>query len=362
MADVANYTIENNSGANVRIDLNSVFAAIQSLNSKTTDLVTSQCVAGMPFLNTTTNILKIRNSSNGGFTEIGNIDTANLGLLPAGGGIMTGALLGHDGSTAAAPAFSFDTDTDLGLFRKQANIMGFSSAGTEQMIFDANGITLRSQNEIRFGDSDSSHYIAIKPPATVTANKTITLPSETGTLLTTASTINTSQLSGASVTIGSTSVALGGTATTLAGISELTVTTLNATNQNVTNIKNTSGGNQSTADQIYEGRAKAWVNFNGTSSGTNKTIRDDFNVSSVTDINQGIYRVNFTTNFANTNYCPTGFVHRNPGTKVICHIDTLNSQTASSYQFMVSGTNNAANVGLVTVDVEYVFLSFFGDQ
>ncbi|BCV03698.1 MAG: hypothetical protein CM15mV71_420 [Caudoviricetes sp.] len=40
---------------------------------------------------------------------------------------MTGALLGHDGSNAAAPAFSFDTDTDLGLFRKAANIMGFSS-------------------------------------------------------------------------------------------------------------------------------------------------------------------------------------------------------------------------------------------
>ena len=85
MADVANYTIENNSGANVRIDLNSVFAAIQSLNSKTTDLVTSQCVAGMPFLNTTSNILKIRNSSNGAFTEIGNINEANLGLLSKSG-------------------------------------------------------------------------------------------------------------------------------------------------------------------------------------------------------------------------------------------------------------------------------------
>ena len=103
--------------ANVRIDLNNVFAAIQSSNSKSSDLSASQCVAGMPFLNTTSNILKIRNSSNGGFTEIGNIDTANLGLLPAGGGTMTGALLGHDGSNAAAPAFSFDTDTDLGLFR-----------------------------------------------------------------------------------------------------------------------------------------------------------------------------------------------------------------------------------------------------
>ena len=46
----------------------------------------------MPFLNTTSNILKIRNSSNGGFTEIGNIDSANLGLLPVAGGTMTGTL------------------------------------------------------------------------------------------------------------------------------------------------------------------------------------------------------------------------------------------------------------------------------
>ena len=92
MADVTNYTIENNSGQNVRIDLNAVFAAIQSSNSKSSDLVSSQCVAGMPFLNTTSNILKIRNSSNGAFTEIGNIDSANLGLLPVAGGTMTGTL------------------------------------------------------------------------------------------------------------------------------------------------------------------------------------------------------------------------------------------------------------------------------
>ena len=96
MADVTNYTIENNSGQNVRIDLNAVFAAIQSSNSKSTDLTSSQCVAGMPFLNTTSNILKIRNSSNGGFTEIGNIDSANLGLLPVAGGTMTGTLTTAD--------------------------------------------------------------------------------------------------------------------------------------------------------------------------------------------------------------------------------------------------------------------------
>ena len=176
MANVTNYTIEDNNGANVRIDLNAVFAAIQSSNSHSSDLVTSQCVAGMPFLNTTSNILKIRNSSNGAFTEIGNIDQANLGLLSKAGGTMTGQLLIDDSSSASTPALSFDTDTDLGLFRKSANVMGFSSSGTEQMIFDANGLTLQAQNDLRFADSDSSHYVAFQAPATVSSSLTWTLP------------------------------------------------------------------------------------------------------------------------------------------------------------------------------------------
>ena len=161
MADVANYNIENASGANVRSDLNNVFAAIQSSNSKSSDLAASQCVAGMPFLNTTSNILKIRNSSNNGFTEIGNIDQANLGLLSKAGGTMTGQLLIDDSSSASTPALSFDTDTDTGLFRRAANKIGLSTGGTEQMFFDENGLTLLSQNDLRFAESDSSHHIGL---------------------------------------------------------------------------------------------------------------------------------------------------------------------------------------------------------
>ena len=198
MADVTNYTIENASGANVRTDLNNVFAAIQSSNSKSSDLATSQCVAGMTFLNTTTNILKIRNSSNGAFTEIGNINEANLGLLSKSGGTMNGVLELDDSNSAATPALSFDGDEDLGLFRKSANIMGFSSSGTEQMTFDGNGITLNTQNEIRFGDADSSNYVGIKAPSTVASNRTITLPDETGTLVTSASIV--SQVGGQNLT------------------------------------------------------------------------------------------------------------------------------------------------------------------
>ncbi len=305
MADVSNYTIENASGANVRIDLNNVFAAIQSCNSKATDLAQSQCEAGMLFLNTTSDVLKIRNSTNGGFTEIGNIDTPNLGLLPKSGGAMTGVLELDDSNSAATPALTFDGDEDLGLFRKQANIMGFSSGGTEQMVFDANGITLRLQNEVRFGDADSSNYIALKPPATVSANKTITLPVETGTLLTSATSIGNSNLANSSVTIGSTAISLGASATTITGLSALTATTLNATTLNITNtrtsnLQDTSGNNGSTAAQIQQGRAKAWVNFNGTGT---VSIRDDYNVTSITDHAAGQYTVNFESGaVANSNY------------------------------------------------------------
>ena len=220
MADVTNYTIENASGANVRTDLNNVFAAIQSSNSKSTDLVASQCVAGMPFLNTTSKILKIRNSSNGGFTEIGNIDQANLGLLSKSGGTMTGQLLIDDSSSASAPALSFDTDTDLGLFRKSANVMGFSSSGTEQLTFDGNGITLNNENEIRFSEASSNgtNYVILKAPASVTSNRTLTLPDADGTIALTGS---------SSFTIGSTSVALGGTITDIAGLGNLTPATNN---------------------------------------------------------------------------------------------------------------------------------------
>ena len=176
MADVTNYTIENASGANVRIDLNNVFAAIQSNNSKSSDLATSQCVAGMTFLNTTSNVLKIRNSSNNAFTEIGSINSDNLGLLPRAGGTMTGVLKIDDSNSASTPALSFDTDPDTGLFRKAANKIGLSTAGTEQMFFDADGITLQSQNNLRFADSDSSHYIGLSAPATISSSFVLTLP------------------------------------------------------------------------------------------------------------------------------------------------------------------------------------------
>ena len=98
MAQVANYVIDNGTGSDVRTDLNNVFAAIQSFNSGSADPSGTQ-VAFQLSVNTTSNLLKIRNASNNGYIEIGNVTQANLGLAPVAGATFTGAVI-HNYTTA----------------------------------------------------------------------------------------------------------------------------------------------------------------------------------------------------------------------------------------------------------------------
>lgn len=49
--------------------------------------------------------------------------------------------------------------------------------------------------------------------------------------------------------------------------------------------------------------ARAWVNFNGTGT---VAIRQDGNVSSITDNGTGDYNVNFTSSFIDANYAASG--------------------------------------------------------
>ena len=367
MADVTNYTIENASGANVRIDLNNVFAAIQSSNSKSTDLAQSQCVAGMPFLNTTTNILKIRNSANNGFTEIGNINTANLGLLPATGGTMTGALLGHDGSTAAAPAFSFDTDTDLGLFRNAANVMGFSSGGTEQMIFSANGISLRGQNEIRFEDAGGGQYVALKAPTTVSSSFTFTLPAADGSNGQFIQTDGSGNLSfggaGGAITLGSTSISLGSSATTIGGLASVTSTNVNSTTLKATTIKTNASNRVAPVIQNSSGTeiarlCKAYVNFDGQVTQANM-IRDNFNVTGITDNGSGNYNINFGTAMSDANYTVVlshdfrSVNNRNIG------LDSNNYST-TTFRVTTEDSSQQYGTGSSRVDCKIIGVAVFG--
>ena len=77
-------------------------------------------------------------------------------------------------------------------------------------------------------------------------------------------------------------------------MSTLSVATIKSASSAAPVFQNSSG------TEIIQG-ATAWVNFNGTGT---VAIRDSFNVSSITDDATGKYTINFTTAYADTDYCP----------------------------------------------------------
>ena len=88
-------------------------------------------------------------------------------------------------------------------------------------------------------DTDNGTNSVTLKGAASTSDVTITLPAETGTVLTTASSIANSNLANSSITIGSTGVALGGSATSFTGLASITSTAV-VTNDSGFRIRNNS--------------------------------------------------------------------------------------------------------------------------
>tara|TARA_Y100000361_G_scaffold34001_1_gene28517 strand:- start:1175 stop:2005 length:831 start_codon:yes stop_codon:yes gene_type:complete len=133
MAQSTDKNLANQSGANFRSELNTILSAITSNNSGSSEPSGTK-VAYEHYVDTSTTpaTYKIRNAANDGYITIGTVST-NLGLAALSGATFTG------------------------------------------------NITLNAQSDVRFADSDSSNYIALQAPATVSSNVTFTLPSADGT-------------------------------------------------------------------------------------------------------------------------------------------------------------------------------------
>ena len=67
----------------------------------------------------------------------------------------------------------------------------------------------------------------------------------------------------------------------------------------VNTLQDSSGNNASTTEQIAEGRAKMWINFDMNAG----SITDSFGVSSITDDGTGLFTITYSSAFSNTNYC-----------------------------------------------------------
>ena len=93
---------------------------------------------------------------------------------------------------------------------------------------------------------------------------------------------------------------------------------------------------------------RAWVNFNGNST---ITIRDDGNVSSITDNATGKYTLNFTNTLSNANYaaCRTLDYNSTHDGGVLTSSEVL-SATSSAFQ-LTSTTHTGVTYDAVRIDV-----------
>ena len=125
----------------------------------------------------------------------------------------------------------------------------------------------------------------------------------------------------------------------------------------VTTIQDTSGGNASTSEQINQGRAKAWISFDG--EGT-IAINDSFNISSIADNATGEYTVTLSTAMSNANYsivlgCKSKLSNRN--TVANAGGTSENDPTTTAFQIVTMGSTNNS-----MTDGAYVFAAVFGDN
>ena len=123
----------------------------------------------------------------------------------------------------------------------------------------------------------------------------------------------------------------------------------------VTNLQDTSGSNSSTSEEIFQGRAKAWVSFNGTGT---VAIRDDFNVNTITDNGTGDYTVNFDNAMSNSNYSVAGSVSWSTtwGTYL-----TIDASTYSTTAVRIRSIYTNSSATLTHIDSLRGSVQIFGD-
>ena len=221
------------------------------------------------------------NSSTGVITYTGpsSADTRGELSVASGSGLTYNSGTGEFGTSAIPNSQLANDDITIGgtavaLGATASTIAGLTSLASTTLISgvaDAvNAISIASGNITFEGSTADANELILTAADASGGDKTLTLPNETGTILTSASSIANSNLANSAVTIGSTSVSLGATAGTIAGLTSLASGTLIAGVEDAANAIEIGSGNitfeGSTAD------ANEIILTAADASGSDKTI------------------------------------------------------------------------------------------
>ena len=143
MSQASDYTVDNSTGANVRIDLNAIFGAIATNNSAGSDNGSIQNLGF--FADTSLQKLRLKEATGNNFVNLRGFD----GSLPL-----------PDGS-ASSPSLFFNDDTNTGIFSSAADTFNVATGGVERMELGTTTIFNESGADVDFrieGDSEANLF------------------------------------------------------------------------------------------------------------------------------------------------------------------------------------------------------------
>ena len=107
--------------------------------------------------------------------------------------------------------------------------------------------------------------------------------------------------------------------------------------------------------------ASGWINFDGR-GGATKTIRDSYNINSVTDLGTGKYRITFTVAMGNPSYSVQGTCSKHVGADGVSLVSDVATVTVTSVtETYFDITTASVNAGSTAkYDPEFVTLAIFG--
>ncbi len=216
------YTISNASGSSVRNDIQSAVRALNSNNSGTS-APTDQLTEGSAWSDTTNHILKRQDRSgswislrrDNGTVLIPDGSASSPGLTPSddpntglfspgadeiaiaangsarltvtGSAVTSAEPIGIPDGSASLPGITPSDDTNTGLFSSAADTLNFSTGGTERIKLDTNflsrvNVALDNRQSLRLHESgaNSTNYIALRAPASISSNVTLDFPATAG--------------------------------------------------------------------------------------------------------------------------------------------------------------------------------------
>ena len=182
------FIIDNGTGSAVRTDLNNLFQAIASNNSKSGALTTNY--AYQWHVDTSDGNLKIRNAANNGYVTIGAVASTNLGLMPQAGGTFTGKIIHNYTSSLNIPSGTTaqrDGSPAVGMFRHNSTLnqfegynngawgaigggAGATGGGSDECFFESDQAATTSYT---LSSGKNAHTVS----PTINSGVTITVPS-----------------------------------------------------------------------------------------------------------------------------------------------------------------------------------------